>query len=282
MNKGYIARAFFPSKKVQYAFLSLFNPLITVSTPPDFKKEQTIVIGIPGQWENQDAIVRILNQHADYSYAGISLLHQPTKRSFGVEIYEHDENMRLAFEQLGMGRLTEEQLDAIEQHTFTIYLIGKGGSIEDARQIMEASHALLQVGGLGVKIETTGKAFSVEAWNMLCQLEDNARLYDGFVIKLHAEGDVYYTCGMQNLGLRDAIVGAVDQPTAIHTLDAFSLYQVLEQPHIRPGESFSPAPESPSFQISQEEDKRYPKEDIYYNNYGLWIMRPIVDPSEAS
>lgn len=253
-----------------------------MSTPPDFKKEQTIVIGIPGAWANQDDLVKAINEIAGYSYAGMVFLNEKTQQSFGVEIYEQDENMRLAFEQLGMGRLTEEQLDAIAKHTFTVYLIGKGGQIEDARAIMEASHALLQAGGLGVKIETTGKAFSVDTWNMLCQLEDNARLYDGFVIKLHAEGDVYYTCGMQNLGLRDAIVGAVDQQTAIYALDAFSLYQILEEPHIRPGESFSPAPESPSFQISQEEDKRYPKEDIYNNSYGLWIMRPIVDPSEAS
>lgn len=252
-----------------------------MSTPPDFKKEQTIVLGFPGQWENQEAIVKALNQHTDYSYAGISLLHHPSKQSFGIEIYEKDENMRTAFEQLSMGRMTPEQLEAIEQHTFTVYLIGKGGTVEAARQMLQASQAILQAGGLGVKIETTGKAFGVETWNMLCQLEDDARLYDAFVIKLHAEGDVYYTCGMHNLGLRDAIVGAVDQQTAVYALDAFSLYQILEQPHIRPGESFSPAPESPSFQINQEEDKRYPKEDIYYNKYGLWILQPIVSKTEA-
>ncbi len=243
----------------------------------DFKKEQTIVIGIPGQWANQDALVAAINAIPQYSYSGMVLLHEKTQTSFGLEIYEQDENMRAAFEQLGMGRLTTEQLDAIDKHTFTAYLIGKGGSVEDARSIMSASLALLQAGGLGVKIETTGKAFSAETWTMLCRLNDDARLYDGFVIKLHAEGDVYYTCGMHNLGLRDAIVGAVEQSTAIYALDAFSLYQILEQPHIRPGENFSPAPESPSFQINQEEDKRYPKEDIFYNKYGLWILQPIVE-----
>lgn len=245
--------------------------------PPDFKKEQTIVIGIPVQWPNQDALIAAINKIPGYTYAGMVFLHEETQVGFGIEIYEQDENMRTAFEELGMGRLSEEELAAIDNHAFTIYLIGKGGTIAAAQQIMDASQALLQAGGLGVKIETTGKAFNVATWEMLCNIEDDARLYDGFVIKLHAEGDVYYTCGMHNLGLRDAIVGAVDQQTAVYTLDAFSLYQVLEQPHIRPGESFSPAPESPSFQINQEEDKRYPEDDIFYNKYGLWILQPIAE-----
>lgn len=253
-----------------------------MTTPPNFKNEQTIVIGIPGQWKNQDALVTAINSINGYSYAGMALLHEKTQDSFGIEIYEQDKNMRQAFEELGMGRLTEKQLAAIDKHTFTIYLIGKGGSIEDARKIMQASLALLRIGGLGVKIETTGKAFSTEVWKMICELPDDARMYDAFVMKLHADGDVYYTCGMQNMGLKDAIVGAVDQQTAIHALDAFCLYQILEQPNIRPGESFSPASDSPSFQITEEEDQRYPKEDIYYNKYGLWIMRPIINSAVKS
>lgn len=246
---------------------------------PDFQKEQTIVIGIPGQWASQDALVEAINTIPDYSYAGMVLLNEKTQASFGVEIYEKDEKMRLAFEQQSMGRLTEEQLEAIAQHTFTVYLIGKGGHLEDARKIMAASIALLQIGGLGVKVETTGKAFSVTTWQMLGQLEDDARLYDGFVIKLHAEGDVYYTCGMHNLGFRDAIVGAVDQQTAINALDTFSLYQLLEQPNICSGEHFALDAQGSSFQIREEEDRRYPKEDIYYNRYGLWILQPIVKTS---
>jgi hypothetical protein len=248
-----------------------------VSTPPNFKKEQTIVIGIPGNWKDQDTLVAAINELSNYSYAGVALLHEPTQTSFGVEIYEQDSNMRGSFEQWGLGRIEEAQLQAIDKHTYTIYLIGKGGSLEDGRRIMAASEALLQAGGLGVKIETTGKAFSPATWQLLCGLEDDARLYDGLVTKLHAEGDVYYTCGMQNLGLRDAIVGAVDTPTALYALDAFCLYQILEQPHIRPGESFLPASDSPSFQINQEEDRRYSKEDILYNKYGLWILQPIVE-----
>lgn len=253
-----------------------------MSTPPNFKNEQAIVIGIPVQSKNQEALVKAINGIDGYSYAGMALLHEQTQDSFGIEIYEKDKNMRQAFEQLSMGRLTEEQLEAIDKHTFTIYLIGKGGTVEDARKMLETSQALLSIGGLGVKVETTGKAFSTEVWNKIGQVPEDTRLYDAFVMKLHADGDVYYTCGMQNMGLKDAIVGAVDQQTAIYALDAFCLYQILEQPHIRPGESFSPASDMPSFQITEEEDQRYPKEDIYYNKYGLWIMRPIVNSAVKS
>lgn len=239
------------------------------------KDEQTIVIGIPGKWKNRDAIVEAIAQHSGgYIFAGMMLNHTETNESFGLEIYEKDPDLRKAFEFAGMGQLTEEQLQAIDEHTFTIYVIGGGGSIELAQKMMTISQALMKIGGLGIKVETTGKAFNNDTWNAICDLKEDAKYYDAFVTKLRAQDDVYYTCGMHNLGLKDAVIGAVDMNTAIYTLDVFSIYQIVEQPTIEKGETFSAIENSPYFEILEEEDNRYPEGDGFYNKYGMWILRP--------
>lgn len=239
------------------------------------KDEQTIVIGIPGKWKNRDAIVEAIAKNSGgYTFAGMMLIHDQTQESFGLEIYEKDSNLRQAFEFAGMGQLSEEFLQSIDEHTFTVYIIGEGGNLELAQKMMTVSQALLKIGGLGVKIETTGKAFSPETWNNICNLQEEAKYYDAFVTKLRAQDDVYYTCGMHNLGLRDAVIGAVDMNTAIYTLDVFSIYQIVEQPTIQAGETFSAIEDSPHFEILEEKDTRYPEGDGFHNKYGMWILRP--------
>lgn len=242
----------------------------------DFSKEATIVIGIPGTWEDIDAFRHALDQHSDgYSYSGMVLLEEVTQTSFGLEIVEHDPKLRAAYEATSFGQMSTAELALLDQHTLTIYLIGEGGSPEHAKALLPATLAILKAGGLAVKVETTGKAFGKAAWEALASSRDATHLYDAFVLKLHAEGDVYYTCGMHNLGLKDAIVGAVDEQVAAYTLDVFSMYQILEQPHIRPGESFAPKAGFPAFQLNEANDQRFAPDDTLYNRYGLWILQPI-------
>lgn len=248
------------------------------NTTSDFSNESTIVIGIPGNWKDIDELRHAIDRHSGgYSYSGMMLLHEDKKSSFGVELVDPTPKLREAYEAASFGHLPEDTLKAIEGHSMVVYLIGEGGSLDKAKALMPAVQAVLKAGGLAVKVESTGKAFSKEDWDALCAVEDATHLYDAFVLKLHAEGDVYYTCGMHNLGFRDAIVGAVDESTAAFALDVFSMYQILEQPHIRPGESFSAKEDLPSFQISEEKDVRFPPEDTLYNRHGLWILHPIVN-----
>lgn len=238
------------------------------------KDEPTIVIGVPGTWKNKDAILAALVEQ-DYIFAGIVLMHTKTNESFGLEIYEKDPAMRKSFEVAGLGQLDETLLDAIEQHTFTLYLIGSAGSLEAAQKIMQAANALLDAGGLAVKVETTGKAFSPKAWKELCAPNTPQALYIAFVLTLRAQGDVFYTCGMHNLGLKDSIVGAVSEQLAAYTLDVFSLYQLLEQPDLQAGETFQANQEAPVFRLMSQEDSRYAPDDSFHNRYGLWILAPV-------
>lgn len=238
--------------------------------------EQTIVIGIPGKWENRDAIIKAIEKHSGgYNFTGMMLINEKTKESFGMEIYEHDESLREAFEEASMGGISEKNLQEIDKHTFTLYIIGEGGSIPAAQKMMEISQKILQTGGLGVKIETAGKAFSPDQWNAICANKDLTKLFDAYIIKLQALEDVFYTCGMQNLGLKDAIVGAVSPEIASQTLDVFSIYQIVEQPTIHKGESFFINDKMPEFIIWAEDDTRFTADEPFFNRQGLWVLEPI-------
>lgn len=241
------------------------------------ENEQTIIIGIPGQWKDRTAITEaILNKSGGYTYGGVMLINSATQESFGLEIFEHEPQLKAAFEFAGKDKLSSKELEAIDKHTFTIYVIGEGGSIGAAKKMLSVGQALLKTGGLGVKVETAGNAFSPTQWNELCALTDDARCYDAFVTKLQAQDDVFFTCGMHNLGLKDAIIGAVDVGVASYVLDLFSVYQIMENPTIVAGEQFAAAEDLPTFQIYEEkEDNRYPKDDGFHNPKGLWILRPV-------
>ena len=246
------------------------------------KNEATIVLGIPGIWKDRDAIVKAIEEKSNgYTYNGMLLTHTSNKDNFGLEIFEHDPKLKESFEYAGMGRFSEEELAALDKHTFILYVIGSAGSTDKAQKIMYVASALLEAGGLGVKVETAGKAFNGEQWNTLTKLDDPTRFYDAFVTKLQVQDDVFHTCGMHNLGLKDAIVGAIGLEAASHTLDVFSIFQIVEKPEINTGEWFAVNEELPKFQLLEEKDTRYPKGDGFFNRHGLWIMRPAIDFSEA-
>jgi hypothetical protein len=239
-------------------------------------KEQSIVIGIPGQWKNQEDIVKAIEAHSKgWNFSGMMLLNTETNESFGLEIYEKTEGLHLAFEQGSQGRIGSELLQKIEAHTFILYLIGPGGSIEHAKKIMQVANSLLAIGGLGIKVESAGKAFSAEQWAELCSIKDPAVIYDCFVTKLQAAEDVFYTCGMHNLGFRDGIVGNIALDQASQTLDQFSLYQIIENPTLDEGDAFVHTNQNQKYELYKQEDARYEDSDIFHNRYGLWILNPV-------
>lgn len=144
--------------------------------------------------------------HSDgYLFAGGLLMNIKSKWKCSLEVYEADPNMRTAFEVAGGGRFPVTELNEIENHTFTLYLSSEGGSLERCRRLMEVASALLDCGGLGVKIESSGLAHTAAKWRELTATEIPDVILTAFVTYVGDSGD-YYSCGMHNLGFRDPYV----------------------------------------------------------------------------
>ena len=233
----------------------------------------TIVIGIPGKWADRSAIVESIVKHSGgYMFAGMILMNVESKWSCKLEIYEHDPDLRRAFEIAGGGRITDAILDEIDGHTFTFYLSCDGGSFENARALMNAATAMLDCGGLAVKIESTGIAHTAERWRELNQLKLPIALMHAYVTYVGGDGS-FYSCGMQSIGFRDAVVtGDISPDAAANLLFTLNSYIAFENATINDGETFSVDAESPRFRIHKRPCQMFPPDDLFHNPYGIWDL----------
>ena len=237
----------------------------------------TIVIGVPGMWPDRGAIVRAVaeNNLNELLMAGKVMMRLPTGHGFEFEIYPHDPNMGRAFAAAGGHWVTEADLQQINAHTQTVYILGPGGNQDNAREMMQVANGLLNAGGLAVKVESAGKAFRREDWAQMCRGTGPLVLYDVYVV-FGAGRDTAYSCGMHNLGYHDAILTS-DLPAeeAVTLLDTFLKYLLVEQPVIAEGQTFALGPDAPAYRLSLEPCTLYPEDDLFFNPFGMWRLSAV-------
>lgn len=236
-----------------------------------------IIVCIPGPWKDRSKLITeiVSATKGEYIAAGVALLHRRSQKTFEIQVEKRDDNMRNAFAHAGMvNRLSPEFIDTIDQHQSVVYLLGEAGSPEAAASIAKAAVALLQAGGLGVKVETAGKAFSAEQWTALATMEE-PDLYRLFVLDSISDGDAVFSCGMHNLGLRDAIVSGEEFQFAAHLLNVFGYYQVLEHPVLKEAQTFSTDADAPVFRLSTEPSPPYTDDELFGNPSGMWRLTRV-------
>src|SRR5438445_496863 len=124
-----------------------------------------IVLGIPGLWSEKTEILAAIVQQTDgLKFVGKLLLDTRTNKSFVVDVYEHDPTLQQAFAIAGRGLIAEQDLKAIGKHTYTLYVVGPGGTVNTALGMVELGAQLLKAGGIAVKVETAGLAHTAQNW----------------------------------------------------------------------------------------------------------------------
>ena len=232
------------------------------------------IIGVPGMWPTRSDIVSsIAKSSGGYLLAGAIMMHIETKTIFQVDVYDYDENLVEAFRLAGGGKIVAEDLKRIADHTFCVYLIAEGGSVESARRTVAAGEALLKSGGLGVKIESAGLAHSAATWGQFAAEDLLGNLLKAFVTFI-GDGEVYYSCGMHNLGYPDCLIEASISPTdAANLLHTFLGYLLIENPNLTSGETFSIDAESPYYRMSKDLCSMFTPDDPFHNPYGIWKLQ---------
>lgn len=166
--------------------------------PPD------LVICIPGPWPDRDACFQaIMHNSGGYVMLGEHLLNITLSFKCEIEFHGSDPRMEQAFSASGSHWRETPAMHAIAEHRSVIYLIGRGGTLAAAGAMIRASGALLDAGGLGVKIESSGLAHPVEKWRELIADLNLFSAHEALVV--YVTGDEIYSCGMHLLGLPDAI-----------------------------------------------------------------------------
>jgi hypothetical protein len=241
-----------------------------VEVPPKFDS----VLCIPGHWKtDSEAKLAIVKANmGEYIAAGLVLMNVNDNCHFTLEVCERDESMKQAFAVAGrVTGITEDFLEEVDKHNLVIYLSAPTGSMLAAEKIAFAAAAVLKAGGIGVKVETAGKAFDKEQWLSLTQDFQESNLYEMFVVdSLLMNDGTTFSCGMQNLGLKDTIVSGLPFKEAADLIRIFGYYQVVDKPLILAGQTFMPAQEAPLYRITDENNPPYKDEELFGNPFGMW------------
>ncbi|HST58771.1 MAG TPA: DUF4261 domain-containing protein [Longimicrobium sp.] len=240
-----------------------------------------LVVGVPGPWESRTALMEALigAKGGAYLFAGQIFMEVETKRSCEIGLYEHDDQLRRAFEFAGGGALPGPLLNAIGAHRITVYLIFNEPGYESARDAVRFVNALLEAGGIAVKVESAGAAHTAERWRELGASEDAFDTYTLFV-QLVGGDDRFFSCGMHNFALPDAAVPSTLGPQdGANLLNAFNFYRLMEQPELKDGETFSVDADAPRFRLKSEPyEAGYEPDEPLYNPHGLWSLLPADNP----
>jgi uncharacterized protein YegJ (DUF2314 family) len=249
-----------------------------------------LVIGIPGPWEDRNAVIgAIANANSDlesprFLAAGGIIMDMKTELSYGFDIYDHDQNMRHAFEAAGQGRFSHEELDKIKGHKYTVYLVYEKpfstialGSLDAARQLIELGIHLLNAGGFAVKIEHSGIAHTEDRWRYYARQGTTLSLYDAFVTMVGSR-EFNYTCGMHTFGMPDvSLTSDISIDDAPEIINGFNQYQILEKPELYDGTLFATSNCMKPLKISHC-SYGYDEEELLNNPYGRWHLELSYDP----
>jgi hypothetical protein len=228
------------------------------------------ILCLPGLWEDRTAFLAA-SMKAGLPAAGAFIVDTLAGTHVELEFQPRDERMKRAF---SASEIPDDELAAIDEHKSVVYLIGEGGDLDKLRALVSIAVRLLPQGALGIKVESAGVAAPIATWMELSQQFDPFSLIRCFVVV--ALGDEAYSCGMHNLGFPDAIGS---DPEA---LQRFNLYQLVERPTLRDGQTFAVTAESPAFQLHKEPCTMWPSDDPYFNPYGMWRLRPASTTKRRS
>lgn len=239
------------------------------------------VLCVPGPWaERSDLTKSLVQSTSGHIFAGMLLMDMETRVSCELQLEGRDERMLAAFKAAGPHWSQTEEMMRIGEHRSVIYLVGHGGSQTNFAPLMHAARALLDAGGFGVKVESAGLAHQPNEWRRLCNELYLFSAHEACVVYVSA-ADVC-SCGMHNLGLKDAVVATGDAEDAVELLRTFTRYVFAEQAEIRPGQTFSVASDAPVYRVVDDAGPRYEDSSLFNNPYGFWRLVPATETGRVS
>lgn len=237
--------------------------------------QRELLLCIPGPWKDRGDFVRaiISETKGEFMFAGMILANPGKKDHVPLDFAPQDPRMRHAFELAGQGKLSPQLLDRISGHQGVAYLHFPVGIISEKERVVAFTKALERCGGIAVKIESAGVAHEWDHWFAALNSENQFDLYRTFVT-LIGDSSHYYSCGMHHFGLADVEIDrSLDINEAADVMNRFNYWQVVDEPKLASGHTFSVSPEAPRYRISQVKDSRHEPSDFFHNPSGLWNLK---------
>lgn len=238
-----------------------------------------LVLCIPGPWDSRTALAdEVAASSTTHVVVGDFLRDPVTGFTCELVFGAADPEVSAAFRVAGPHWAGSEAMEAVGEHRCVVYLVGKGGSREAAEAMMRAGAALIDAGGLGVKVESTGIAHGPAYWIDMCEQLPLLTAHRALVVFVVAGHEVY-SCGMHNFGLPEAVIatgkGQAERTAAADLLRTFTRY-LLEAPAIEDGHTFSVSDGAPLYRIGTTAPVDYGPDSLFNNPYGSWRLEAVA------
>lgn len=239
-----------------------------------------LVLCIPGPWRDRAELAQaIALSETGYALDGGVL--RDTVDGFGCDLVLEgpDPELAAAFAKAGPHWAGSGAMAAVADHDCIVYLAGRGGSREAAEAMMRAGAALVEAGGLGVKVDSTGIAHGPAYWLEMCFGLEQLTAHRALVV--YVTGADVYSCGMHNFGLPDAMTSAVDKAAAADMLRTFTRYLLERAPLLEDGHTFSVSEGTPVYRLHKVPAVDYGADSLFNNPYGAWRLEPLQEKAAA-
>lgn len=220
----------------------------------------TTVIWVPGPWSDP-AMVQVELDGLDAT----TLLGPPT-----VRLEPAPQGMAdIVFASGLPGSFPVEARAPIQEARGCVFIedLAGGGEIR-AAAMMRLVQALLDMGGLAVKVESSGRSHSPRQWRSL-NPQDAVDRMRAFVTLIGNAIDGYASCGMQNLGFPDVTLpGSTPPGEAATVLTSFNTMQLLDRALSGKNAIWN------GYRMTRGRS-RYTANSVVHNPFGEWRLRPM-------
>ena len=241
---------------------------------PLYYMTNELILCIPGMWTDRSDFIReviTLDPKGRYMFAGMVLADVVGKDHVPLDFCPADPQIAQAFEIAGQGKISSETLALLHNHSSVLYLHFPVDIQAQLERILKFTQLIQSLGGIAVKVESSGVAHSWERWLELL----TGTPFDIYccAVILIGDEDHYYSCGMHHFGLPECEVprsGPIGE--AGDLMNQFNFWQIIERPTLASGHTFSLTETAPHFQLSLGRDVRHDKEDLFFNSHGIWRL----------
>ncbi len=166
----------------------------------------TIALRIPGKWSDPRDLVQRLPQGHRLTPEALFL---PDKTEIGFGAMDADDQFAGIFRSSCRQPPTRDEMATVGSYTVNVLLSGPGGSLDAARQMMQAGAAIVRAGGAGVFNDNSGLAHGGQNWLEMTDDAGPDALSFAFVSIIQGQKEVW-TMGMHVLGLREILMKRAD------------------------------------------------------------------------
>jgi hypothetical protein len=187
-----------------------------------------------------------------------------------VEWVENDGAFGTAF---SFGTVAPEVVAAVDVAPGALVLRSTIDLRAGRQELVLVVERLGEAGGLAVRVEESKLGWELSRWTAMMSDDDPWAWHRAVVAFVDARGALQ-SCGMHAFSLPDVRIAEEDGDVRQRIAGLLDVYQLVEDPGLRSGETFAPDRDAPRRVIERWPDTQYSPEHVCHNPYGVWRVGP--------